>query len=69
MNRTFKRFILKRDVLKSECDWLSRAHLKDEIVYEYDGPTYGCILSGLAVTEVPDEPPFFELPIDALEPW
>jgi len=39
-----------------------------EIVYEYTGPTYGCVSPlGLAVTKEPGQIPFFEVPLAHLE--
>lgn len=57
---------LIRDVLKSECPWLDRDMKKGEVVFNYRGPTYGCIGGGIACTEKPGETPFFELPANAL---
>jgi hypothetical protein len=38
------------------------------IVHEFRGVTYGCVTSdGIAVSMVPGETPFFELPRDAVE--
>ena len=59
---------LKRDVLRSECHWLSKDHLKGEIVYYYRGHTYGVLdLGTRAFSEVAGETPFFQLPEDCLE--
>ena len=57
---------LTRRVTKKECPWLSRPFRKGEIVYRYDGCTYGCIASGIACTERDGKTPFFELPQDAV---
>ena len=62
------RYRLTRDVTIDECSWLDRCFLKDEIVYSYPGPTYGCISdSGFAFTEEKEKLPFFELPLDSIE--
>ncbi len=62
-------FQLIRDVTLEECHWLNRTFLKDEIVYKYNGHTYGCISwKGLPFTLVDNTLPFFELPYDAVEP-
>ena len=63
-----KKLILNRDIPKSECDWLDRDFKKEETVYEYYGPTYGCISpDGTACTLSKEgETPFFELPTEAL---
>ncbi len=58
--------VLNRDVTKKECPWLPRTLRYGEAVYAYDGPTYGCIGSGIAVTFEEDKAPFFELPRSAL---
>jgi len=58
---------LIRGVSRSECRWLKRDFLKGETVYEYTGPTYGCISrKGVACSEVEGKTPFFELPADAV---
>ncbi len=58
--------IVTRDVLPTECPWLSQPILEGQTVFVYSGPTYGCIGDGEAVTREYDETPFFELPSDAL---
>jgi hypothetical protein len=42
---------------------------KGEVLYTFHGPTYGCVDSwnGIALSEVVDEYPFFEFPLDAVE--
>ena len=61
-------YTLTRNVTKKECDWLDRSLKKGEIVYEYTGPTYGCISgNGSAFTLTKNETPFFELPDDAVQ--
>lgn len=58
---------LTRDITKEECSWLDRDYKKGEEVYDYHGCVYGCVgFDGLAVTEVEDQTPFFELPKEAL---
>ena len=59
---------LIRDVLQSECSWLARDYTKGEELFQYYGATYGCITpDGVAVTEQPDQTPFFEMPLDAFD--
>lgn len=57
---------LKRDVPKSECPWLDRDMKKDEIVYRFTGPTYGCIGAGIACSKKQGKTPFFELPTNSV---
>ena len=61
-----KKFTVTRTVSPSECSWLTKTFTYGAVVYEYHGPTYGCIGSGMAVTQQPNETPFFEFPSDAL---
>tara|TARA_R110002124_G_scaffold16882_7_gene71434 strand:+ start:3167 stop:3508 length:342 start_codon:yes stop_codon:yes gene_type:complete len=61
-----KVFTLLREVTQAECRWLDRTIAKGETAHEYTRPTYGVIGRGVAVTLVPDEMTFFELPRDAL---
>lgn len=56
---------LSRDVTKAECPWLDADLSAGTEVYRFDGCTYGCIGSGIAVTRQPGELPFFEVPHDA----
>jgi hypothetical protein len=61
---------LKRTLDNTELDWLDDGDVFEEgsIVYEYTGPTYGCITpAGMACTRVARQTPFVELPLDALE--
>ena len=41
---------------------------KGEIVFEYFDETYGVIASGVAISRVEGETPFYEVPLDAIEP-
>lgn len=59
---------LIRDVKKEECPWLDRDFSEGEVVFLYNGHTYGCIsFKGLPFSEVYDQTPFFELPKDAVK--
>ena len=59
---------LNRDVYSLECPWLTEPLLEGMEVYKYNGYTYGCITdTGIAVTEIEGETPFFEVPRDAVE--
>ncbi len=40
---------------------------KGDIVYRFDGCTYGCIGDGIACSRKLGENPFFEMPKDSLE--
>jgi len=61
------KYKLKRNVTKNEFHWLDRDFLKGEIVYRYNGSTYGCCTrNGVACTLGKEKIPFFELPKDAL---
>jgi len=62
------RYRLIRDITEQECTWLSRSFKKGDIVYKYDGNTYGAISSnGSAFTIEEFRTPFYELPNDAVE--
>jgi len=62
------KYILIRDVLKSECSWLQRDYKKGDVVYLYSGNTYGCCsCNGKAFTDKKDKTPFFELPNNSVE--
>lgn len=58
-----------RDVLSSE-NYSGRDVKEGEVLYVYQGHTYGCIdwlSGGVALTERDGETPFFEFPGDAVE--
>jgi hypothetical protein len=58
-----KKFLVMRDIGSTLCPWLDKRVHEGDIVYEYTGYTYGCISEvGIAVTYLPGEAPFFELP-------
>lgn len=64
------RFRVTRDVLASEVgNHLKRDAVKGEVFFECRLPTYGCVDygQGEALTELPDEYPFFQFPRSALE--
>jgi len=55
---------INTDTWKFESQRVAKA---DDLVYEYTGPTYGCITPlGLAVTKEPGQTPFFEVPLSHL---
>jgi len=58
---------LTRDVTIDECGWLENDLKAGTIVHAYTS-TLGCIsTNGWGVTLEPNTPPFFELPLDAIE--
>lgn len=59
--------LLKRAVTTKECPWLGKNLKKGKVVYEFNGYTYGCIKSGIAVSDEPDGPLFYEIPRNAVE--
>jgi len=60
-------YVITRYLGKRECPWLEAPIRKGTRVYHYADHTYGCISSeGLAVTLIPYELPFFEVPRNAL---
>lgn len=62
-------YVVKRRIDHDECPWLyQEVFEKGDVVYRYVGYTYGCISEdGVAVTRLPDQHPFLQLPMDALE--
>lgn len=63
-----EKFILKRNVTRQECDWLTRDFNKGEIIYEFTGATYGCIsfLGKACTLDETGGGEFFEIPTDAI---
>lgn len=62
------KYILTKNINQSDFAHLKRSFSKGEIVYLFEGPTYGCISkNGKAFSETYNENPFFELPIDSVE--
>jgi hypothetical protein len=58
---------INRD-LSIEENYSGREIKKGEEVFLFYGCTYGCIApGGIAVSFVEDQPPFFEVPEDAIE--
>lgn len=57
---------LIRGVSTNECPWLDAPLLAGELLYIYPGYTYGAIRDGMPLTREPGEPPFFEVPRDAI---
>jgi len=63
-------YVVKRRLDHDECPWFCHHDVfeKGDVVYRYTGCTYGCISEGgVAVTRSPDQNPFFQVPMDALE--
>lgn len=58
-----------RFVAKNEPhNFLRRDVNEGEVLFRFDGTTYGCISwGGIAVSEVRGENPFYEFPADAIE--
>jgi hypothetical protein len=64
-----KEYCVTRDITLEECSWLPEPIKKGTIVYEYDGYTYGLVGdNGTAVCFTKHPAPFYEVPLDALEP-
>lgn len=58
---------MTRDVTTDECPWLDADIPAGTILYKYWGYTYGCVSpAGIALTREQSEPPFFEVPRDAI---
>ncbi len=61
------RLIVCREINRNECPWLERTYFPGELVYKYNGPTYGCVArSALAVTELENKIFFFQVPKDSV---
>lgn len=60
-------YLVARDVTPQECPWLKQTIKQGSIVLAFHGNTYGCIGTGVAVTESGGSAPFFEIPRDAIE--
>lgn len=59
---------LTKRATPQEYPWLTRVYEKDEIVFKYFKPTYGCISpSGVACCAIDSQEPFFELPKNILK--
>lgn len=58
---------LIRLVTTEECPWLRKNLKIGKVVYKFDGDTYGCIATGIAVSDKPDKYPCYEIPGDAVE--
>ena len=58
---------LKIDLTRDECFWLTRDLKAGEEFIIYKGFTYRCISrKGIAVTELNEKGPFFEVPLSAI---
>ena len=54
---------LTKSLSTKEYPWLKRELIAGEEFYVYKGPTYGCISrNGIAVSEIWDTNPYFEVP-------
>ena len=58
---------ITRTLTTEECPWLDEPIAEGTVVWSFRGYTYGCITpSGVAVSAVRGEHPFFEVPLDAV---
>jgi hypothetical protein len=60
------KYRLTRVVTQFECPWLVRDLSIGEELYRYGGYTYGCITPSGVACSFDGEPPFFEVPENAL---
>lgn len=62
-------FKLTRTVDCHEQTWMGpdEVYKEGEVVFEYLGPTYGCLGDGVAVTRERGKTPFIEMPRSALK--
>ena len=68
MSAGARRGVLKRPLTSTECPWLTEDIQEGKVVFLYTGHTYGCVShAGIAVTDKPDEDPFYEVPRDCVE--
>ncbi len=59
---------LNRTLTLKECEWLDGPLREDTVVYEYPGPTDGCITTpGIAITLEPSRLPFMQVPPSAID--
>lgn len=63
-----RKFTVVRTVTPDECPWLDITFWPGDEVFNFNGPTYGCINweNGFAASIEPNEGPFFEFPLDAV---
>lgn len=63
-----KLYVIRLVTPEVDGNWLPHIFLPGDILWEYNGCTYGCIdwEKGIAVSESPNKTPFFEFPLDAL---
>lgn len=63
-------FRITKRVDKSVQPWMDDNDALEvgDVVYSYNGHTYGCIGDGIAVTREADVTPFMEVPRDSVEP-
>lgn len=60
---------LIRTVTTKECPWLERDYIEGDVVHKYNAYTYGCISSdGVACSKIEGKTPFFELPMNSVNP-
>lgn len=60
-------YIVIKNILSNDFDYLHRDFLKGQTVTRFSGPTYGCISpKGIAIVDEGDS--FLELPVDCLAP-
>ena len=63
-----REYTATRDITVEMCPWLDEDIPNGAILYEYWGATYGCIgPGGIAMSFLPDQTPFFEVPYEAVE--
>jgi len=66
-----RKLIVKREVTRKECDWLDRDYHEGEVVYEFEGYTYGVVSgSGIPITTTEkQDSEFVELPLNSIKPF
>ena len=63
------KLIIRNTLLKKDYGYLPFDFKKGDIVYRYNGCTYGCISPlGIAITLKEGKTPFYEIPILSAEP-
>jgi len=61
-----KTFKVTKDVTKEDYPWLDRDFQEGEIIFLYEGHTYGCITEEGIAMSLDGKEPFFEFPKEAL---
>ena len=67
LKESSERGVINKDVKMKDFPFLKKSLKKGQVVYRFQGPNFGAITEGKAVTDEPGSTHFYEIPADVVD--